>query len=70
MVVNIPAFNTLEKLSRYTQVLLKTLVCLLWHHSPAVAVLTPACNVWVGHSPFAFLFSAALGVCLEYLNLT
>jgi len=34
MVVKMPGFKTLEKVSGYTQVLLETLVCLLWHHSP------------------------------------
>jgi len=34
VVVKMPAFKTLGKVCRYTQVLLETLVCLLWHHSP------------------------------------
>jgi hypothetical protein len=35
----------------------------------ALTVLTPACNVQVRHSPLAYLFSAALGVHRECLNL-
>jgi hypothetical protein len=34
MVVKMPEFKKLEKVSKYTEVLLETLVCLLWHHSP------------------------------------
>jgi hypothetical protein len=34
MVVKMPAFKTLKKVSGYIEVLLETIVCLLWHHSP------------------------------------
>jgi len=34
MVVKMPAFKTSEKVSRYAHILIETLICLFWHHSP------------------------------------